>query len=300
MKRSSITHLLIILFATAIAGAVPFLFLEDLSKNFGPVSELQTNVAAAINTAVAQTDKIIHAPAPLINNQPSTDGSNLTTTGILKWTNTHRQEQGVLPLKLNVTLNQAATAKLEDMFANQYFEHISPEGLGPDHWVDQSGYEYISIGENLALGSYDGDQDLVAAWMNSPGHRENILNQSFQEIGIAAKKGIYQGAETWLAVQVFAKPLSSCPQVDQTLHTKIEQNKTQLASWDEQILELQVTMEQNRPKGRSNQEEIDYYNSLVKQYNELAKNYNTLTDQTKKLVEQYNAQVAAFNSCAEQ
>lgn len=299
MKRSSIIHLLIILLAAGVAGVAPFLLLNNFSDNFSGINQFQTDLANTLEATIDQTQKAIHAPAPLINKELQND-SILSINGVLTWTNNNRQEQGTKLLKLDANLNSAAQAKIEDMFANQYFEHVSPTGLGPSHWVDNAGYEYVSVGENLALGNYDGDRALVTAWMNSPGHRANILNESFEEIGIAVKKGMFDGAETWLAVQIFAKPLASCPVVNKTLEATIEKNQAQLKIWDTEIITLQVKLEKSKPRGRSSQAEIDQYNALVYEYNQLAKNYNALTEETKALVDQYNAQVNAFNACAGQ
>ena len=64
------------------------------------------------------------------------------------------------------------------------------------------------------MGNFKNDQDLVSAWLNSPGHRANILNTRFTEIGTAVLKGFYEGREVWMAVQEFGLPLSSCPNPD--------------------------------------------------------------------------------------
>src|SRR5262249_8345343 len=114
----------------------------------------------------------------------------LTQAGVIKWTNIQRQENGALPaLTVNAKLNESAQLKLKDMFAKQYFEHVSPSGVGPDGLANEVGYAYASIGENLALGNFADDRALVQAWMDSPGHRANILGKSYREIGVAVGKG---------------------------------------------------------------------------------------------------------------
>lgn len=110
--------------------------------------------------------------------------ARLTAAGIIEQTNAQRGDFGQSALKENEQLNQAALAKVKDMFAGQYFEHISPLGKGPADLAKAAGYLYVSIGENLALGNYKDDAALVEAWMNSPGHRANILDPRFTEIGI--------------------------------------------------------------------------------------------------------------------
>ena len=134
-------------------------------------------------------------------------GTTLTVAGVLTETNTHRATNDLPAFASNTTLNQAAQNKLDDMFQQQYFDHVSPDGFGPADVVDNVAYTYVRVGENLALGNFDGDAALVQAWMNSPGHRANILHTGFSELGVAVGEGIYQGEQTWLAVQTFAKPL---------------------------------------------------------------------------------------------
>src|SRR6185369_15716694 len=118
---------------------------------------------------------------------------------------------GLPALKENALLDKAAKKKLDDMFAQQYFEHINPQGKGPSDLAKSVGYDYIAIGENLALGNFKNDAELVQAWMDSPGHRANILNKQYTEIGVAVGQGTYEGKKTWLAVQEFGRPTSSCP-----------------------------------------------------------------------------------------
>ena len=159
----------------------------------------------------------ISTPPPLISKLIN-PGTHLTDAGVIEWTNTNRAQNGQLPaLKENTLLDQAAELKLQDMFKQQYFEHVNPQGVGPGDLAKKVGYNFIAEGENLALGNFGNDQSLVTAWMNSPGHRANILNVHYTEIGVAVGQGSYQGQTTWLAVQEFGRPASSCPSVDLAL-----------------------------------------------------------------------------------
>lgn len=169
--------------------------------------------------------RIIHTPSPLHHSEQPDRPASLTLEGILAATNNHRKEQGLPPLQENSLLNAAAQQKVEDMFTQQYFEHESPDGRGPADVVEAAGYSYITVGENLALGSFESDNALVQAWMDSPGHRANILSDKFQELGIAVGEGEFKGNKTWLAVQTFGTPLSNCPPPDASLHTTFEQER---------------------------------------------------------------------------
>lgn len=221
------------------------------------------------------------------------NGSELTSSGIVSWTNTQREAQGLVPLHENAALRKAAEAKVDDMFAQQYFEHESPDGKSPADVIRAAGYSYIVVGENLALGNFKDDETLVQAWMDSPGHRANILHDNFQEIGAAAKKGMFEGKEVWLAVQEFGTPLSSCPSPKGRLKPQIDANRAQLASDQAELQRQKAAMESSR-----NGDE-EQYNQAVAKYNALVKKSNTLSDETQKLVAQYNASVNEFNKCLE-
>jgi uncharacterized protein YkwD len=107
---------------------------------------------------------------------------------ILAAMNDERATRGLTPLTLNPRLTAAASDRANDMFAKRYFAHVSPDGIEPFTWVRQRGYRYRTIGENLALGYRSGGA-VVDGWMHSPGHRANILQRSFDEVGIAVADG---------------------------------------------------------------------------------------------------------------
>ena len=116
---------------------------------------------------------------------------DLTKAQVIEITNERRKENGGLAaLKENLRLDVSAEKKLEDMFAKQYFEHLSPDNVGVKDLAKNAGYEYILIGENLAMGDFNNDSALLDAWMASPGHRENILNKNYTEIGVADRKSV--------------------------------------------------------------------------------------------------------------
>ncbi len=233
-----------------------------------------------------------YLPGPLRGSfAPSS--AQLTRDGVVLYTNDQRSAQGLLPLKVNQRLNQAAEAKLNDMFAQQYFEHESPDGKSPADVIKAAGYEYIVVGENLALGNFPNDQELVNAWMNSPGHRANILHTSFQEIGVAVGKGTFEGKSVWLAVQEFGRPYASCPAPTDGLKSQINNNRAQIETWQNQLNEMKAKLERNNYPSHAE------YEKDLKAYNDLVEKTNSLVNQTKILVEQYNQQVNAFNSCLE-
>src|SRR4051812_46532866 len=108
------------------------------------------------------------------------------------------------------------------MISKRYFSHQFPTGAGPPEVVSASGYDFITVGENLALGVFKNEQDLIDAWMASPGHKENILNKEWREIGVAVVIGKYEGVEEYFAVQEFGTPASVCPKPSASLKQNLE------------------------------------------------------------------------------
>lgn len=121
-------------------------------------------------------------------------------------TNSNRVSQKLASLSVSPILEEAARLKAEDMAKNNYFSHIGPDGKTPWEWLSGVGYEYRYAGENLAVNFID-SKDVVDAWMNSPGHRANILNTNYTEIGIGTAVGTYKGKTTVFIAQYFGKPL---------------------------------------------------------------------------------------------
>lgn len=126
----------------------------------------------------------------------------ITPQTMLELTNASRRVAGAIELKFNSQLAAAAEAKANDMFSFQYFDHNSPSGITPWFWIKSSGYEYSYAGENLAI-DFISAEGAHQAFMNSSSHRENILNTNYQEIGIAVKKGIFEGEESIIVVEEF-------------------------------------------------------------------------------------------------
>lgn len=121
---------------------------------------------------------------------------------LLGSTNQKRIEAGLTPLSMNDQLSQAAVSKAQDMFANNYWAHTSPNGKTPWDFITGSGYEYSVAGENLAKNFYS-SQSVVDAWMASPTHKDNLLKSNYSDVGFAIVNGILNGEETTLVVQMF-------------------------------------------------------------------------------------------------
>ncbi|MFH1388982.1 MAG: CAP domain-containing protein [Patescibacteria group bacterium] len=121
---------------------------------------------------------------------------------LLEDTNFERTNANLVPLRLNSDLNRAAYDKALDMFSKGYWAHISPQGTTPWTFILDSGYDYQYAGENLAR-DFNRSDSVIKAWMNSSSHKDNILNNNYQDIGFAVANGQLDGEETTLVVQMF-------------------------------------------------------------------------------------------------
>ena len=129
--------------------------------------------------------------------------ANLDQKKLIELTNNEREKKGLTPVSENEALNKAAELKAKNMFEENYWAHFAPSGKTPWDFILGSGYKFTFAGENLAKNFYS-SEDVVVAWMQSPTHRDNLLNANYKDIGIAVVEGILNGQKTTLVVQEFA------------------------------------------------------------------------------------------------
>lgn len=109
--------------------------------------------------------------------------------------NRQRAARGIRPLRRDADLSAAATRYARQMVRQRFFDHVSPSGSTVLGRLKEAGYldgvRSYAIGENIAWGTgrYGTPQSIVASWMRSPGHRENILSREFREIGLGVATG---------------------------------------------------------------------------------------------------------------
>jgi len=221
---------------------------------------------------------------------PKIEGGELTVGGIIEETNKRRENLGYSLLIEDETLNRTASKKIDDMFEGQYFAHISPKGEGVGDIAESLGYKFILIGDNLAMGNYSDDEDVVNAWMDSPGHRRNILDQRYEKIGVSAREGEYEERKIWMAVQVFSLPQSSCPMVDENLEKEIEDKKNEIESV---LMEIEKIKESIDDVERGS----DLHIEKSEKYREFVQEYNLLLDEYNKIINSYNNQVKEREDC---
>jgi len=144
--------------------------------------------------------------------------SNISANDVVSQINQQRQNSGASALTTNSTLNQAAFAKAQNMLAQQYWAHVAPDGTQPWFFFKQAGYSYSIAGENLAR-DFSDTSDMVSAWMQSPTHKENIMNARYRETGVAVVNGTLLGTETTLVVQLFGSAPTNTPKISDTAKT---------------------------------------------------------------------------------
>lgn len=123
---------------------------------------------------------------------PQTDASvTQYEAEVIRLVNNIRKQNGLSPLTANWELSRVARYKSQDMADRNYFSHTSPTYGTPFQMIKAFGLSYRTAGENIAYG-YASPQKVVDGWMNSSGHRANILNASYTQIGVGyVAKGNY-------------------------------------------------------------------------------------------------------------
>lgn len=134
-------------------------------------------------------------PEATASASPSTAGTtapaSAAVTRVVALVNTERGKVGCSPLTLNAKLSKAAQDHSADMASHQNMSHTGSDGSDPGQRITTAGYTWSAYGENVAYG-YSTPEEVMAGWMSSPGHKRNILDCAFKEIGVGlAQPGSY-------------------------------------------------------------------------------------------------------------
>lgn len=121
---------------------------------------------------------------------------------VIRLVNVERAKVGLKPLSENVKLSKVARIKSQDMINKKYFSHYSPTYGSPFDMMKKFGIRFRAAGENIAMGQKT-PKEVMNAWMNSAGHRRNILNPNFTQIGVGVAKDS-KGRLYW--TQMFIRP----------------------------------------------------------------------------------------------
>lgn len=136
--------------------------------------------------------------------------NDFTSTALLYETNVKRAKEHKSGLTIDPKLNAAAQAKANDMAQHNYWSHNSPSGKTPWTFIEASGYQYQTAGENLAYG-FTNASDTIVGWMNSTEHKANIMNSDYQNVGFGVVHApSYQGkGPQIIVVAEYGQPVSA-------------------------------------------------------------------------------------------
>ena len=182
------------------ASAAPAVPTRAAVPKPGTTVDATTGAKSAASTGTTSASTASAGPGKAATT-PASGATAQYAQQVVDLVNAQRSQHGCGPLSSEPRLAAAARSHSEDMADRGYFSHASPEGEHADHRIEAAGYHWSSWGENIARGQKD-PAAVMDAWMNSPGHRANILNCSFQQIGVGVRTG--SGGPWW--TQVFASP----------------------------------------------------------------------------------------------
>lgn len=176
------------------------------SSTFGVLTDAEQQSSPETQLAAPQqplVDGDVYMPFITVSERPLSAAQQ-----IVNLTNQERLRAGCAPLTVNVQLTQAAQGHSQDMALRDFFSHTGSNGSSPADRINATGYRWSRWGENIAAG-YSTPAAAMNAWMNSSGHRANILNCNFTEIGVgyyylANDRGSVNYRHYW--TQVFARP----------------------------------------------------------------------------------------------
>lgn len=286
-----------------------------IKKLHSPVDPLKTADNPA--SPITETAAVSSAGSPAGSPEYSVSREVLGRGDIIILTNKARNENGGLtPLRENQLLDTIAESRAKDMLEKQYFAHVSPTGEEASDIARSVGYSYKIIAENIGSGDFISNQKIVDGWMQSPGHKRNILSPDVEDIGVAVLRGKMKGADTYIAVQIFglqSPPVSQkiCAAPSQTLLNEINQKRAQFDSMKDQLDRLRneleterESIERERSDGAKDRQSIENFNVRIKAHNEKSDVYNRLvndakakSDVLKSMVDEYNKTLKIYNDC---
>ncbi|MEO6259253.1 MAG: CAP domain-containing protein [Thermoanaerobaculia bacterium] len=134
--------------------------------------------------------------------------ADITPAAVIESMNAYRAEAHLPPLREDSRLDAVAADRMRDMEEREYWAHESPDGRSPFVWLLPNGYTYRNAGENLACG-FETNELLMTGWMESKGHRENILSPDYADCGVAVIDGATTGRAAGKSIVVmFGRSMS--------------------------------------------------------------------------------------------
>jgi len=267
----------------------------------------------SVNNQSNVITKTYHAP----NSERGHPGrETLSKEVVVCLTNRERTQNGLANLSENQLLHAIAEGRARDMVENDYFAHISPTGAQASDLAQRLGYRYKIIAENIASGIFLTNQKIVDGWMQSPGHRKNILSSEVKEIGVCVMKGRMRGTETTIAVQIFglqspAVSTKLCTLPSQGLMNEIEVKKAELRGLNERLESIRKELDSEKTIIELDQMLAKNYskknhdlNVKIKTYNEKNRWHNQSLAEIKakeavlnSMIEEYNKTLQSYKDC---
>ncbi|HME44123.1 MAG TPA: CAP domain-containing protein [Syntrophorhabdales bacterium] len=240
----------------------------------------------------------------------------LSKEAVVSLTNNARALNGLGALSENQLLDTVAEERAEDMLEKQYFAHISPTGEQASDVAQRVGYRYKILAENLASGTFLTNQKLIDGWMQSPGHRQNILSPEVQDIGVAVVKGKLMGADAWVSVQIFGLQSPSvsekvCTPPPQQLLHDIEAKKAEVKILNDSLTRLREELDAEKGSiesdrmsvGSDAQRKFDLnaritaYNAKSSWHNQSLQEIRAKEALVNSMVEEYNRVLQNYKDC---
>lgn len=197
MSRRLRTGALALLTATVIGFMV-----SGTPTEATPLGQRAFSGAATVTQNAERGTRHSVAPVPAPAPAPQTGSLDPLLVRVFELTNIERAKVGLAPLTINAQLNEAAQFHSNDMAARKTLTHYGPNGESPGDRIAATGYSFRMWAENAAMG-YRSAESVMKGWMNSPGHKANILRANVSEIGLGLA---YTPAGTPYWTQVFAEP----------------------------------------------------------------------------------------------
>ena len=155
-------------------------------------SPIQAATTAARSGTALQSSAAYTVYLPIVHRAPTPEAQ------LVALINAERTQRGLNAVSVSPLLMQEAEAHSQDMIDRNFVSHTNPDGQDPGDRLDSAGYDWLTYGENIGAGQTTA-QDMLDGWMNSSGHRANLLNANFTEIGVGYVTGGRYG-HYWTAV----------------------------------------------------------------------------------------------------
>lgn len=198
-KRMYIGFILAVMLVFVGGGISAYASDADVSKaNQGSLSDCFNKILESIDTQDESNDEREqleeNEKEDNITNGEASESDQLDAFDkeVVELTNEEREKHDLTPLQIDQDLSNVAKEKSKDMAKENYFDHESPTYGSPFDMIKSFDIDYRAAGENIAKGQQT-PQEVVDAWMDSPGHRENILNGDFTHIGV----GFFEDGNHW-------------------------------------------------------------------------------------------------------